>query len=263
LQTGFIQFANWLRDDTWLQFANGNLLKRTLRRNETLSTATMAADQTAEQKRLFTEAMVKKISKQGDERSQFLTEARYDDVCAALDGWTGKDGPAKKETQQNFNQVYAWVRKYDLVNFSGHKLLVFKDKDEADEDEEGEPALDQSKIVSHQGRVFEDLHKIHIAGGHCKAKTFAARIQSAHGKSVPRWVSEVFVMFCPTCVRRVPRKPSSAGHKPILTKGLGSRGQVDLVDFQSCADGSFKFLLNYQDHGAFRRAAVPCPGRPE
>ena len=70
----------------------------------------MAADQTtAEQKRLFTEAMVKKISKQGDERSQFLTEARYNDICAALDGWTGKDGPAKKETQQNFTQVYAWV----------------------------------------------------------------------------------------------------------------------------------------------------------
>ena len=166
--------------------------------------------------------------------------------------------------------MYAWARKYNLVNFSGHKLLVFKD--EAAEDEEDEPTLDQSKIVSHQGRVFEDLHKIHIAGGHCKAKTFVTRISTAHGKSVPRWVSEVFVKFCPTCVRRIPRKPSirriprkpsSAGHKPILTKGLGSRGQVDLVDFQSCADGSFKFLLNYQDHGAFRRAAVPCPGRPE
>ena len=85
LQTGFIQFANWLRDNTWLQFANGNPAET----NATLSTATMAADQTtAEQKRLFTEAMVKKISKQGDERSQFLTEARYEDICAALDGWT-------------------------------------------------------------------------------------------------------------------------------------------------------------------------------
>ena len=57
--------------------------------NATLSTATMAADQTtAEQKRLFTEAMVKKLDEQGDERSQFLTEARYEDICAALDGWT-------------------------------------------------------------------------------------------------------------------------------------------------------------------------------
>ena len=210
----------------------------------------MAADQTtAEQKRLFTEAMMKKLDEQGDERSQFLTEACYEDICAALDGWTEKDGPAKKETQQNFGQVYAWARKYNLVSFSGSKVLVVKVKEEPAEGED-QLALDQSKIVSHQGRVFEELHKIHIAGGHCKAKTFAMRISTAYGKSVPRWVGEVFVKFCPTCVRRIPRKPSSAGHKPILTKGLGSRGQVDLVDFQSCPDGSFKFLLNYQDHGA-------------
>ena len=200
----------------------------------------MAADQTtAEQKRLFAEAMMKKLDEQGDERSQFLTEARYEDICAALNGWTEKDGPAKKETQQNFGQVYAWARKYNLVSFSGSKVLVVKVKEEPAEGED-QLALDQSKIVSHQGRVFEELHKIHIAGGHCKAKTFAMRISTAHGKSVPRWVGEVFVKFCPTCVRRIPRKPSSAGHKPILTKGLGSRGQVDLVDFQSCPDGSFK-----------------------
>ena len=39
------------------------------------------------------------------------------------------------------------------------------------------------------------------------------------------------------------------GHKPILTHGFGSRGQVDLIDFQSYPDGTFKLLLNYQDHG--------------
>ena len=25
--------------------------------------------------------------------------------------------------------------------------------------------------------------------------------------------------------------------------------QVDLIDFQSCPDGNYKYLLNYQDHG--------------
>ena len=74
-------------------------------------------------------------------------------------------------------------------------------------------------------------------------------------------------------------RPESAGHKPILTKGFGARGQVclptvcatasglaaaktcavpsvvavraqvDLIDFQSSPDGQYKFLLNYQDHG--------------
>ena len=42
---------------------------------------------------------------------------------------------------------------------------------------------------------------------------------------------------------------NTAGSQPILTKGFGRRGQVDLIDFQSMPDGDFKFLLNYQDHG--------------
>ena len=172
-----------------------------------------------------------------------------------LSGWG--DASEKKADQKVHSQVYAWAKKYELVTFQGSKILIFKGG--ADGDDET-LALDQAQVVSHHGRVFEDLLKIHIDGGHCKAKTFLARIKIAHGKSILRWMAEAFVNYCPACVRRLPRKPSSAGHKPILTKGLGSRGQVDLIDFQSCQDGSFKFLLNYQDHGACLRARLPCCG---
>jgi hypothetical protein len=36
--------------------------------------------------------------------------------------------------------------------------------------------------------------------------------------------------------------------KPILSKEINSRGQVDLMDFQSNSDGNYKFLMVYQDH---------------
>ena len=38
--------------------------------------------------------------------------------------------------------------------------------------------------------------------------------------------------------------------KPILSKDFNSRGQVDLLDIQSMADGQYKFIMNYmyQDH---------------
>lgn len=29
---------------------------------------------------------------------------------------------------------------------------------------------------------------------------------------------------------------------------VNARGQVDLIDMQSCNDGGYKFILNYQDH---------------
>ena len=44
-------------------------------------------------------------------------------------------------------------------------------------------------------------------------------------------------------------KKPTAGHVPILTQGFGTRGQVDLIDFQSIPDGDFRFLLNYVDYG--------------
>ena len=38
-------------------------------------------------------------------------------------------------------------------------------------------------------------------------------------------------------------------HQLILTRGFGSRVQVDLTKFQSMSDGEFNFLMNYQDRG--------------
>ena len=109
--------------------------------------------------------------------------------------------------------------------------------------------LDQSVVISHAGRVFSDLHKIHIAGGHCKSKTMWARVQAKHGVSIPQDVTLAFAKSCPTCTVHKPRKATSAGYKPILTRGFGTRGQIDLIDMQSCPDGTPVLLLNYQDSG--------------
>jgi len=39
------------------------------------------------------------------------------------------------------------------------------------------------------------------------------------------------------------------GIKNVITFGFGVQGQVDLIDFKSMPNGSFKFLLNYINHG--------------
>ena len=50
-------------------------------------------------------------------------------------------------------------------------------------------ALDKTVVVSHSGRVFEDLHAVHINGGHCKARTFLNRVKAQFGKSVPEFLN--------------------------------------------------------------------------
>ena len=59
------------------------------------------------------EALQEKLGEQGDERSQFLTEARYAEICDALDGFYEKDGCERKKLEDTFGQVYARARKYE------------------------------------------------------------------------------------------------------------------------------------------------------
>ena len=200
-----------------------------------------------QQKCLFNERLKETLSSfkpEAFDRSQFLTREKYEEVVAALEVSANAAANAfkLKEVQKEYPRVYYWNKKYTLLRFpDGANILTFKDNPRE--------ALDATMVVSHQGRVFDDLLALHIAGGHCKARTFYDRSTTKHGQSIPRWVTNLFVKCCPTCVRRRPRKKMVVGHKPILTHGFGRRGQVDLIDFQSCPDGTFKFLLNYQDHG--------------
>lgn len=91
-------------------------------------------------------------------------------------------------------------------------------------------------------------------GGHTRAHGSAESVSCCAAFSKPQPLQavcqpnaqELFVKCCPTCGESKPRVVKPAGHRPILTKGFGGRGQFDLIDFQSCPDGDFKFLGQYQ-----------------
>jgi len=100
----------------------------------------------AEQKRLFTEALQKQCGDEDKERTQFLTERKYEQVCAALEEfYEAGDASAKKAVQKVHSQVYAWAKKYELVSFKDSKVLIFKNGADGDDDT---LALDQAQVVS-------------------------------------------------------------------------------------------------------------------
>eukprot|EP00965_Chrysotila_dentata_P009808 320066-Pleurochrysis_carterae.AAC.1 len=51
-------------------------------------------------------------------------------------------------------------------------------------------------------------------------------VHNRFGGGVPPRVCDLLCETCPLCVQKCTRKACSAGHKPIITKGLSSRGQV-------------------------------------
>ena len=67
----------------------------------------------------------------------------------------------------------------------------------------------------------------------------------------------MFTDLCPICIQRQLRNRPITGLHPIVTHGFGTRGQVDLIDFQSMPDRSFRFLLNYIDHGVKFLFTIP------
>ena len=136
-------------------------------------------------------------------------------------------------------QGHKWNQKYDVVSFGGDvQQLIFRGKasgdakcglgnaavaagETPDEDaaDESLAALDKVVLVSHAGRVFDDLHKIHLEGGHCRAKAFLDRVKARFGPSITERIIVTFTECCPQCQRGNPRKPVTAGHKPIITAG--------------------------------------------
>ena len=146
-----------------------------------------------------------------------------------------------------YNQAYSWVKLYEYFSFSGKDIVAYEAVDDVDGNL---PALDSLQDVSNYDQMFGDLHSIHCEGNdHPKARMLAARVKNKFGKSIPVWVQKIFTDTCPRCIEKMERKKPTAGHQPILTRGFGTRGQVDLIDFQSMPDGDFNFLMNYQDHG--------------
>ncbi|KAL3929074.1 MAG: hypothetical protein SGPRY_002114 [Prymnesium sp.] len=105
-------------------------------------------------------------------------------------------------------------------------------------------SLEEVMVVLHRDRMFDDIYKIHVNGGHCKGRALHDAVHKAHRASISHKIQDLFVSCCSTCIEGRPRKPMVAGHTPTLTKGFGTRGPVDLVDLQSTPDGEFKYLMN-------------------
>ena len=140
--------------------------------------------------------------------------------------------------------AYKWVKRYDLKVVQSSQILIYKQA-------EGSP-LDLCQQVVKYSNMFDAIHEIHeLQSGNDrpKAKTLYKRICAKYGKSIPRWVCEIFPKYCPVCIRGKTRKTTKAGHQPLLAQGMNVRAQIDLIDYQSMPDGLFQYVLVYQDHG--------------
>ena len=127
----------------------------------------------------------------------------------------------------NYN-AYKWARKYHLFTFGVESAVLVLRPERSGAVDVTAMALATLQKPTYVERLFVDLWKLHKVD-HCKGTTFYFSVRAAYG-NVTRDVCKLFTDVCPHCVVVQSRKKPKAGIHPILTSGLGVRGQVDLIE---------------------------------
>ena len=133
----------------------------------------------------------------GGDRSAFLTEEKYEQFIACLQQSKVLD---KRALREKWSQCYAWSNKYALFGDGAAAILIHNrvaEKESAAATVGG--ARDNIVYVSHAGRVFEDLHAIHVYGDHAKPRPFLHMVRAKFGKSISERVCMLFIEYCPEC----------------------------------------------------------------
>lgn len=131
---------------------------------------------------------------------------------------------------------YYCRRNYELVKFNDESHVIAKRKDQKDVFIYIVPLED----------FFSKLLEVHTLIGHGGRDKMIYHIKKKW--RIPRSVVSLFISCCVTCNLKRTAPSKGVVVKPIITDGFNMRAQVDLVDFQSCPDGEYHWLMNYQDH---------------
>ena len=110
---------------------------------------------------------------------------------------------------------YHLVRKYDVLSTSTEDNLIMKRKD----------VNDPIKIILPMEEYYEKLSQIHkdCGRGGCDRMLYALKNKFV----IPKPVIEIFVSLCRTCLKKRSQPHKGLVVRPIVSKDLNSRGQVE------------------------------------
>eukprot|EP00951_Prasinocladus_malaysianus_P014573 scaffold111087_cov31-Prasinocladus_malaysianus.AAC.1 len=152
--------------------------------------------------------------------------------------------------------AHNWSQAYAVHTQHGGNMVLLRRKDVdrvlqdlPNEGAEQGRALGELPVFVASEDLFQVLRDAHVSTGHGKRDKMYKKIKERYA-NISRDMCDTFHKSCSVCVKtRCAPKKTMAGSTPILTVGFGSRGQVDLIDYQSSAHGGMKWLLTYCDHG--------------
>lgn len=120
--------------------------------------------------------------------------------------------------------------------------------------EDGSRPKKKKDKTSNSGRIvaledmFDTCMETHKKAGYQGRETMLAEAKKCYG-NVTRPIVELFLNFSEEYqLKRVNVKNNCIIAKPIKSTQFNQRWQIDLIDFRTCPDGEFNWIMTVQDH---------------
>ncbi|XP_077289531.1 KRAB-A domain-containing protein 2-like [Arctopsyche grandis] len=130
-----------------------------------------------------------------------------------------------------------WLLKhYDVLTLGGKEHLI-------------SPVVNSTQTLYYipTEEMFDILFDTHQAIGHGGRDRMRKELQRKY-KNIMYHEIQSFLNICEPCLQKRKTEKKGLVVKPMIFSHFNSRCQVDLIDFQSQADGEYKFIMVYQDH---------------
>lgn len=145
----------------------------------------------------------------------------------------------KSGSELTRNEKY-YGSKYDVLEMSGIAKVILKTKF---------VNCDNLVYVTPIEDFYDRIDEQHKATGHGGREKMLHNLKKK--TNIPRTAVDVYIELCKICnIRKAAKKPrfgfgNGATKKP---KDFNVKGQISIINFQSCQDDEFKYVLIYQDN---------------
>ena len=155
-----------------------------------------------------------------------------------------KKGASINSLKKRLSTIDNYTKKCDVLELNGQppRLIV---KPEIGEDG-GMPSIDSMRAYSCVEEAFDVIKGEHYDNEHCRGVTLFKCVAENY-VNIPREFCKVFTDTCPYCLETIKtKKQRTAGHQPIIKRGLGKRGpnHVHIITMGGTIDKDYPRLTS-------------------
>ena len=126
---------------------------------------------------------------------------------------------------------YRFIRDYKVVSLGGVDKIAKKNN---------------GLYMATKSEAPVIIRNSHAETGHGGEKVTLSKIKALY-QNIPMSVVKEYISICEMCCEKKRKTEAVPGmvFKPIVVQDFNDRAQIDLVNFQTCPDGSYQCVLHY------------------